>query len=157
MPKRYYPHIYVTRLHDSGTDKSLELNNYNYFSKIGKTVHHCYKRHNGNSPFMRLAHDEVSLQKDNKLYDDLKRNFYAWEIHVKWDMLNLIEATALTMAEKRFGNSPPRFVSDSYADEEAKRYDGSTETFNMTILQGREIVLEAIDRISKAFPEYKIT
>ena len=106
---------------------------------------------------MRLAHDEVSLQKDNKLYDDLKRNFYAWEIHVKWDMLNLIEATALTMAEKRFGNSPPRFVSDSYADEEAKRYDGSTETFNMTILQGREIVLEAIDRISKAFPEYKIT
>ena len=99
MPKRYYPHIYVTRLHDSGTDKSLELNNYNYFSKIGKTIHHCYKRHNGNSPFMRLAHDEVSLQKDNKLYDDLKRNFYAWEIHVKWDMLNLIEATALTMAE----------------------------------------------------------
>ena len=159
--------IYVTAIrYPFDQDKFDKLNDYKYFTKIGKTLHNCYKRNRTNWLFERDAIREIDLSPNSsinslahlRLYNlgRLERQQLAWEIDVNWDMLNLIEATALTMADKKFGHSPSRIIRPNDNEEKPIRYPGHTECFNMTILQGREIVLEAIDRISKAFPEYKI-
>ena len=148
--------IYVTAIRDYFyQDKFDKLNDYNYFTKIGKTLHNCYTRNKTNWLFERNAIREIDLSYDS-YFERLKEQQLAWEIDVNWDMLTLIEATALTMADKKFGHSPSRVIKPNYNEEKPMRYPGHTECFNMTILQGREIVLEAIDRISKAFPEYNI-
>ena len=105
--------IYVTAIRDYFyQDKFDKLNDYNYFTKIGKTLHNCYTRNKTNWLFERNAIREIDLSYDS-YFERLKEQQLAWEIDVNWDMLTLIEATALTMADKMCNDHICKYLNTS--------------------------------------------
>ena len=137
-----------------------------YYTKIGKTSGDCSSR-NKNTSFYQFCiaeHEIDELRMIGRLdtytnkhawehYEEMLISHRAWEIHIGYEMLDVIERLAQAIALKRHGRA-----SDTYTlyikDRETGLYSynrysyhGYTETFNCTVPEGRACVMEAMDII----------
>lgn len=136
------------------------------YTKIGKTSGDCKSRNYNGSHFSAFAigeEDVIAIKnkgRDNintdddlfsryllNSYDDLLLNLEAWEIKIDPNLMDSIEKLSQYLARERYGLAVSTFKElDKETNEwQLVLYSGYTETFNCTVMQGRQCVLDAIE------------